>query len=71
MNPLDIAGHLGYIGLAIGTYYAGKGDPRGWALRCAASALWAAIGYAMGMTSILVWSGIFMAIDANNALKKR
>ncbi len=60
---LDILGHIAYLFLMTGTYLAARNKPCGWALRAVGSAAWMGLGVSMGLTSIWIWSGIFLVND--------
>ena len=65
----DLAGHLFYVFLIVGTTMTGRGMRSGWLLRLVGSLGWAAIGLYIGMTSILLWSLAFAVIDYYNYSK--
>ncbi len=63
---LDLLGHAAYVLLMLGTILVAKVPRcrRGWALRMSGTATWMGIGVAMAMSSIYLWSLVFLAIDA-------
>lgn len=61
---LDMLGHLGYIFIALGVLVIGHYKHRlGWVCRFLGGGIWLAVGLAMNMSSIYLWSAVFMCID--------
>lgn len=61
----DVVGHAGYIILALGQWLISKKRMVGWACRCAGDVTWFVLGIMLSMSSIVVWSSIFFALDVN------
>lgn len=59
----DIAGHLGYLLSVLGTFFVSKKDRNGFLLRILGDTIWLAIGIWLNMSSIIVWSCIFLYVD--------
>lgn len=60
---IDVFGHIGYVTLVLGVLMISHHRAQGWILRCLGSGIWFFIGLEMGMSSIWVWSAVFMAMD--------
>lgn len=60
---IDAFGHIGYVALVAGTWMVGRQRIYGWAVRAFGSAIWMALGYAMALSSIWMWSGVFLVTD--------
>jgi hypothetical protein len=60
----DAAGHLAYAALLLGQWLVTGRHRHGFALRVAGSLAWAGLGLALGMSSIVLWSLAFAAVDA-------
>ncbi len=67
----DLVGHVFYLFLVIGLIMVGRGVSAGWALRLIGSAGWAVIGFVIGMSSIWLWSLVFVGVDLYNWNKWR
>ena len=63
MAGLDILGHVFYIWLVAGQILVARKSKWGFLFRAAGGLGWFALGVAMGMTSIWIWSMIFSSID--------
>lgn len=61
---LDALGHIGYSLLGVGVLLLGRRVAAGWLFRLVGQAVWLAIGIALGMSSIYVWSTAFLVLDA-------
>jgi len=67
LNPtdaIDLLGHVFYVLIFWGTNQVAKKRKSGWVLRFIGEAGWAALGVALGLTSIWVWGMVFLANDA-------
>lgn len=71
MLGIDLFGHLGYIFIFLGTLFLARKNKFGWFLRFTGEAIWTAIGFYMGLTSIWGWGIVFMSIDIYAYLKWR
>ena len=60
---IDFIGHLAYIALVVGTYLITKKVAIGWAFRASGSATWTVLGILMSVSSIWLWSAVFLATD--------
>ncbi len=63
MDYLDIAGHIAYILMIIGHIFITKKKAYGFVLRVVGGVIWVLIGGFLSMSSIIVWSGVFAAVD--------
>ena len=61
---VDIAGHVGYVLIAIGMLLLARGRASGWIWRFAGELVWLAIGLYLDMTSMYLWGAAFLGIDA-------
>lgn len=68
---VDFLGHLAYAVLIVGHALVarGKATALGFALRFCGSLGWAAIGLALGLSSLVVWSLAFAVLDLRGALR--
>jgi len=60
---LDIFGHVGYVFIAVGLLLLGREYKSGWLFRLVGELIWVLIGIEMHMSSIYIWSSIFMGLD--------
>ena len=63
---IDLAGHLAYVLLIIGSILTGNMKRTGWLFRFAGSASWVVLGIFMGYSSIVIWSAAFAVTDYRN-----
>lgn len=61
---IDFFGHIGYVALILGTWLLGKKHIAGWIFRGIGSGIWLVLGIATAMSSIWIWSSIFIVMDA-------
>lgn len=61
---VDVAGHIGYVGLAVGMLLIARGNRQGWIWRFIGEAIWLIIGIYLNMTSMYLWGAAFLGIDA-------
>ena len=61
-NP-DTYGHLFYATILIGTFLISRKRKTGWLYRVVGDVGWVAIGYLIGMYSIVAWSAVFALND--------
>lgn len=59
----DMLGHVGYFFLVFGTVLLGHRHASGWLVRLAGSLVFIALGFLMGMSSMVVWSIAFAVIE--------
>ena len=62
-EQLDALGHVGYVLLVCGQLLIAHKTTIGWPTRLIGSALWCWLGYQMDMSSIVVWSAVFLVVD--------
>lgn len=67
----DVLGHVFYVSLALGQWLVTNRSGWGFAVRIVGSLGWAAIGVAVGMSSIWFWSIVFAGIDLRGYLRWR
>lgn len=60
---LDALGHIGYLLIFVGMCMLGARNKYGWGLRLLGDSVWCGVGVALGMTSIWIWSLLFMTND--------
>lgn len=60
---IDLLGHVAYLFLMTGTYLVGRNNGIGWGVRAVGDVVWMGLGVAMGLSSIWLWSGVFLMID--------
>lgn len=56
-------GHLGYICIALGMFLLAKQIVWGWLVRFLGEAIWMYIGIKMKMSSVYIWSFIFLGME--------
>ena len=61
----DLVGHFGYLFLMAGQFLVSKNKTLGWTLRCSGDVVWIVLGTLLGMSSIIVWSAVFLGLDLN------
>ena len=66
---LDLLGYIGYCLLAIGMFYIAQDKHIGWSYRFVGESIWIFISYQIGLTSGIVFGGIFLFIDTWAMLK--
>ena len=71
LDPLDLAGHLGYAFIALGMYFIAQKSAWGFALRFTGETIWLGVGLALGMSSIWTWGILFLFIDGYGFIKWR
>ncbi len=62
MSGIDIIGHLGYFLLFSGVVLVGRKWPVGWLLYVTGDLVWLALGWKLGLTSIVLWQVAFLAM---------
>lgn len=67
----DAWGHVGYVLLLAGQWLVSGGRASGWLLRVLGGFVWLGVGVAIGMPSIWLWTGLFIAIDVRGWLRAR
>ena len=60
---LDALGHLGYVFLFLGIGLLAVKERSGFIFRLIGEGIWIVVGFALGMSSIVVWGFVFCAID--------
>ena len=60
---IDLLGHVGYLLLLAGTIMVARRIPAGWALRMSGNLLWIVLGFALGLTSVILWGAVFTIIE--------
>lgn len=60
---LDLFGHLGYLLLLLGQVFVSRKEPIGFFIRAMGGFIWFHIGWQLGLTSVYLWSLVFMTID--------
>ena len=63
MTAVDIAGHIAYALITSGTLLLWFKSKRGFFLRMCGGTVWVAIGFKIGLSSIVLWSAILVVID--------
>lgn len=63
MNWIDIFGHFAYVSMIIGQIFITRKQAKGFLLRIAGGVVWILLGGFLGLSSIIVWSAVFTAID--------
>ena len=69
MTKADYFGHWAYFFLFVGMLLLQAKDYRGWAFRFAGEVGWIAIGFVLGLSSVVLWGFAFMAVDVLGYLK--
>ena len=73
MTALDLAGHLAYAATASGHVILVRSPEwkrSGLALRLAGDLGWVALGFALGLSSVVVWGLVFAAADGWALVKR-
>ena len=60
---LDLIGHAGYLMLFTGTVLIVRKNVMGWWLRAAGELTWFGLGVAMQLSSVILWSLVFLVSD--------
>lgn len=60
---LDFYGHLGYFSIMVGMMLLARRNIYGWVARLLGDSVWVALGFALGMSSIVVWGSFFVVVD--------
>lgn len=60
---LDLFGHFGYASIMVGMFLLARRNAYGWAARLLGDSVWVALGFALGMSSIVLWGLVFMMVD--------
>jgi hypothetical protein len=60
---LDLLGHFGYASIMFGMILLTYRHASGWIMKAAGDAAWLGIGFALGMSSIILWCLIFLGLD--------
>jgi hypothetical protein len=68
---LDFFGHLGYASIMVGMFLLARRNAYGWVARLLGDAGWVALGFALGMSSIILWGLVFIAVDISGWRKWR
>lgn len=67
----DLLGHAAYLSLFGGQFLIAHGKRAGWLFRLGGEALWLGIGAHLGLSSIVIWSALFMALELYGWRKAR
>lgn len=68
---IDLLGHLGYASIMIGMVLLARRNAYGWVARLLGDAGWVALGFVLGMSSIVLWGLVFVLLDIVGWLKWR
>ena len=60
---VDFIGHFAYLLAVIGTIYVSKKDKNGFLARVISDAIWCVIGLYLNLSSIFLWSIVFLVVD--------
>lgn len=60
---LDFFGHVGYLFIGLGIILLARKNILGWISRAVGEAVWLGIGFALGMSSIWIWSSLFLLME--------
>ncbi len=60
---IDFIGHFAYLLSVIGTVYVSKKDKYGFLARAISDTIWCFIGLYLNLSSIFIWSIVFIIID--------
>jgi len=63
MNWIDIFGHFAYASLIAGQILITRKQAKGFILRIFGSLVWVLLGGFLGLSSVIVWSAVFAAVD--------
>lgn len=61
---LDLLGHVGYFFIGLGILLLARKNIAGWIMRALGELIWLLIGISMGMSSMWLWSGLFLFMEA-------
>ena len=61
---IDLIGHVAYGAVFGGMWLVSRKQISGWVIKGVGDVVWVAIGWQLGMTSIVVWASAFAAMDA-------
>lgn len=68
---IDIAGHAAYLALICGQFAVARKRRWGWVVRVVGSLVWAVLGWFLGLSSVVLWSLAFAAIDTYGWWRRR
>ena len=68
---IDFFGHLAYASIMVGMFLLARRNAYGWVARLLGDAGWVAIGFALGMSSIILWGFVFIVLDVTGWLEWR
>jgi len=60
---VDAIGHFAYLLAVIGTVYVSKKDKNGFLARIISDSIWCLIGLYLSLSSIFIWSIVFLIVD--------
>ena len=60
---IDFFGHLAYASIMVGMFLLARRNAYGWVARLLGDAGWVVLGFALGMSSIVLWGLTFIAVD--------
>lgn len=60
---VDFIGHFAYLLAVIGTVYVSKKDKNGFLARVISDSIWFVIGLYLNLSSIFLWSIVFLIVD--------
>ncbi len=63
MVNVDLFGHLAYVGLVLGHVLVARKQRVGFLARALGGLCWAVLGIHLGLSSIVIWSLVFVGID--------
>lgn len=64
-SVIDLLGHIAMGFVALGSLLLGTKDKRaaGWRLRMIGDGMWVGLGFALGLSSIVIWESVFVVVD--------
>ena len=60
---VDLIGHFAYLLSVLGTIYVSKKDKNGFLARVISDIIWCLIGLYLNLSSIFIWSIVFLIVD--------
>lgn len=60
---VDFIGHFAYLLSVVGTIYVSKKEKNGFLARIIADSIWCLIGLYLNLSSIFLWSIVFLIVD--------
>lgn len=62
---IDLVGHVAYVFIGLGMWLLGKRNPLGFLSQAVGAAIWMVCGYFLGLSSVVIWNLLFLAIGIN------